>query len=79
MFFVSSRLAKKGHYGKFNATKFKEIWVGSTLSKFRKNLLEGKRCNKPCSDCNANGTLLGKDHAVYGNQFTIFRNLKDRC
>ena len=40
-----------------------EIWVGSTLSKFRKNLLEGKRCNKPCSDCNADGTLLGKDHA----------------
>ena len=40
-----------------------EIWVGSTLSKFRKNLLEGKRCNKPCSDCNANGTLLGQDHA----------------
>ena len=37
-----------------------EIWKGKTLSNFRKNLLNGKRCNKPCSDCNADGTLLGK-------------------
>ena len=49
--------------GNLMQQSLKEIWVGSTLSKFRKNLLEGKRCNKPCSDCNANGTLLGKDHA----------------
>lgn len=41
----------------------KEIWVGKTFTKFRKNLLQGKRCNKPCSDCNASGTLLGKNHA----------------
>ena len=40
-----------------------EIWTGKTLSNFRKNLLNGKRCNKPCSDCNADGTLLGKNHA----------------
>ena len=40
-----------------------EIWKGKTLSNFRKNLLNGKRCNKPCSDCNADGTLLGKNHA----------------
>ena len=55
---------QRGHYGKFNATKFgrKYGWVAH-CSKFRKNLLEGKRCNKPCSDCNANGTLLGQDHA----------------
>ena len=39
-----------------------EIWTGNTLSKFRKNLINGKRCNKPCSDCNADGTLLGKNH-----------------
>ncbi len=40
-----------------------EIWIGKTLSKFRKNLLLGKRCNNPCTKCNADGTLLGKKHA----------------
>ena len=40
-----------------------EIWKGNTIKKFRKNLLNGKRCDKPCSDCNADGTLLGKNHA----------------
>lgn len=41
----------------------KEIWTGKIISKFRKNLLSGKRCNNPCTKCNANGTLLGKNHA----------------
>ena len=40
-----------------------EIWTGKTLTAFRKNLLKGKRCSKPCLDCNANGTLLGNNHA----------------
>ena len=40
-----------------------DIWGGNFMSKFRKNLLNGKRCDKPCSDCNADGTLLGKNHA----------------
>lgn len=40
-----------------------DIWVGASMNKFRKNLLKGKRCDKPCSDCNADGTLLGKNHA----------------
>ena len=42
---------------------FFEIWTGSTISKFRKNLLEGNRCDKPCTECNAEGTVLGKNHA----------------
>ena len=33
-----------------------KIWIGKTLTKFRKNLIKGERCNKPCSDCNADGT-----------------------
>ena len=41
-----------------------EIWEGNFMTKFRKDLLNGKRCNKPCSDCNADGTLLGKNHAA---------------
>ncbi len=39
------------------------IWTGNTLTKFRKNLLSGKRCANPCTECNADGTLLGKNHA----------------
>ena len=39
------------------------IWTGKILSKFRKNLILGKRCNNPCNKCNADGTLLGKNHA----------------
>ena len=59
-----------------------EIWKGKTLSNFRKNLLNGKRCNKPCSDCNADGTLLGKNHAkswkkiikLFKTEFVLFYN-----
>ena len=40
-----------------------QIWIGKTLSKYRKDLLLGKRCAGPCKKCNADGTLLGKDHA----------------
>ena len=40
-----------------------EIWKGNSMNKYRKNLLSGKRCDKPCSDCNADGTLLGQNHA----------------
>ena len=29
----------------------------------RKNLLNGKRTDSPCSSCNAEGTILGKNHA----------------
>jgi len=43
--------------------EFFNIWVGKTITKFRKNLLSGKRCEKPCTDCNADGTLLGQNHA----------------
>ena len=40
-----------------------KIWTGKILTKFRKNLLAGKRCTGPCNACNADGTLLGKNHA----------------
>ena len=43
------------------------IWNGKILSKFRKNLLQGKRCDNPCIKCNADGTLLGKNHAKEWN------------
>tara|TARA_B100000686_G_scaffold198632_1_gene205466 strand:- start:265 stop:1137 length:873 start_codon:yes stop_codon:yes gene_type:complete len=40
-----------------------QIWTGKILVKYRKDLLSGKRSSSPCSECNANGTLLGKNHA----------------
>tara|TARA_B100000029_G_C17569828_1_gene956221 strand:- start:1437 stop:2306 length:870 start_codon:yes stop_codon:yes gene_type:complete len=39
------------------------IWTGKILSKYRKELLKGKRNLSPCNTCNAEGTLLGKSHA----------------
>ena len=40
-----------------------EIWTGKIITKYRKSLLNGKRENHPCSNCNAEGTVLGKNHA----------------
>ena len=45
-----------------------EIWKGNAITKFRRNLLNGKRCDNPCSDCNADGTLLGQNHAKIWRQ-----------
>jgi len=42
---------------------FFDIWTGKTISKYRRDLLQGKRCNSPCSECNAEGTILGNKHA----------------
>jgi radical SAM protein with 4Fe4S-binding SPASM domain len=40
-----------------------DIWTGKTFTNYRKNLISGKRCAGPCKSCNADGTLLGKNHA----------------
>ena len=40
-----------------------DIWTNKIMTKFRKNLINGKRDNSPCSLCNAEGTVLGKKHA----------------
>ena len=40
-----------------------EIWCGKILSKYRKLLIQGKRKLSPCNSCNAQGTLLGQNHA----------------
>ena len=41
-----------------------DIWTGKIITNYRKNLLKGKRCNSPCSECNAEGTVLGKNNAL---------------
>ena len=40
-----------------------DIWRGKIMSKYRKDLLNGKRNSSPCNSCNAQGTLLGETHA----------------
>ena len=42
---------------------FIDIWNGSLINKYRRNLLCGKRNAKPCSDCNVNGTVHGSKHS----------------
>ena len=49
-----------------------DIWTSKIMSKFRKNLIKGKRVDSPCTSCNAEGTILGKNHAnewakIYSN------------
>jgi radical SAM protein with 4Fe4S-binding SPASM domain len=48
-----------------------EIWTNKIITKFRKDLINGKRTNSPCDSCNAEGTILGINHAkkwaeIYG-------------
>jgi len=45
------------------------IWSGSIMTKYRKELLRGSRKLSPCNSCNAQGTLLGHNHAK------IWRNI----
>ena len=50
-----------------------DIWTNKIMTKYRKNLINGKRDDSPCSMCNAEGTILGKNHAnewakVYSNK-----------
>ena len=40
-----------------------DIWTSKIMKKYRIDLLKGKRCNSPCNSCNAQGTLLGVNHA----------------
>ena len=39
------------------------IWAGKIITRYRKELLKGKRISSPCNTCNAQGTLLGQNHA----------------
>ena len=49
--------------GNIMQTDFFDIWNGPIYRKYRRDLLSGARKNKPCSDCNANGTVHGYKHA----------------
>ena len=40
------------------------IWRDKRLKDFRDKLKNGQRCLSPCSNCDANGMLFGKNHAA---------------
>jgi radical SAM protein with 4Fe4S-binding SPASM domain len=54
---------RKNAMGNIMQEKIFEIWVGKIFTKYRKELLKGSRKLNPCNSCNANGTLLGHNHA----------------
>ena len=41
-----------------------DIWRDKRLNDFRDKLKSGQRCLSPCSNCDANGMLFGKNHAA---------------
>jgi len=51
-----------------------EIWTSKIMSKYRKNLMNGKRIDSPCSSCNAEGTILGINHARKWSEVYNFEN-----
>ena len=48
--------------GNIMQTEIFDIWKGPVLSKFRRNLLSGKRNLNPCNQCNADGMVYGEKH-----------------
>ncbi len=63
IFLCSQDWQRRRTMGNIMLENFFDIWKDSTITKYRKNLLEGKRCNSPCTECNAEGTVLGSKHA----------------
>lgn len=62
---------KKVRFGNLNSESLLEVWKAKNFAKYRKVLGKGFRAMPPCSSCNVNGTLHGKNHAeiwggIYG-------------
>jgi len=62
--------------GNVMQTDFFEIWTDKIISKYRRDLLAGKRCNSPCTSCNAEGTVLGYKHADAWNKIYKIKTSK---
>jgi len=55
---------RESNVGNVLESSVKDIWLGSKLLEYRKQLSQGKRSNcSPCNKCNINGTLFGKEQA----------------
>ena len=63
VFLCSQDWQRRRTMGNIMLESFFDIWTGKTISGYRRNLLLGKRCNSPCTECNAEGTVLGHKHA----------------
>ncbi len=63
IFLCSQDWQRKKAMGNIMLENLFDIWTNNSITKFRKNLLNGKRCNSPCTECNAEGTVLGYKHA----------------
>ena len=50
-------------FGNINKTPIFELLKSKKLMEYRQNLITGIRCLTPCESCNAQGTLLGGEHA----------------
>lgn len=46
-----------------------EVWRSQILKKYRTHLMDGSRDLPPCSSCDANGTLHGKEYAVLWKKY----------
>jgi radical SAM protein with 4Fe4S-binding SPASM domain len=53
---------KKIKMGNIAISSLFDVWTSSNFKKYRDILKKGKRILSPCSNCNTNGTLHGKNH-----------------
>lgn len=54
---------KRLRFGNLALQSMFEVWTSKRLNKRRRQLIEGRRVEHPCSSCNTDGTLHGFNHA----------------
>lgn len=54
---------KKLKFGNVHTETLYQIWSSGRMSKRRRQLMDGRRVEHPCSACNTDGTLHGFNHA----------------
>jgi radical SAM protein with 4Fe4S-binding SPASM domain len=59
---------KKVKMGNITYSSLIDVWQSSGYKKYRNILKKGKRVLSPCSECNTNGTLHGKQHLACWNK-----------
>lgn len=53
---------KKLKFGNLSTDSMFEVWSSKRMQKRRKQLIEGRRSEHPCNNCNTDGTLHGTNH-----------------
>ena len=66
--------------GNINNESILTIWQNEILKKVRNNLSNAKRIDSPCSECDANGTMMGIEYVKKWESFyeknNYFKNKK---